>query len=163
MGIYYYDNVRNNNGVLLTEEDVYKMKYKDLIDTKVILEEIYRVKNENIAVGGNSKFNFKMKNIDMLYIKETFAEIINSFKELDEDGINHKKRRELLTIQMKENKKSMIMENLKNGFPHSMRKNLYLFLMGIEPVENNNSNLIEDNILLLDYIILDDIKVGIYL
>lgn len=125
-----------------------------------ILSMLLKAKNPNLRLGFESKFGFKTKTVEVEYIKSLYDEIIINSNETDEDTINSKKRRDLITNLIKENKKQLLLETLKMGFPDSMRKTIYQFLMGIDLSETHNTNT-DDNFMLLDYFLLDDIQVNL--
>lgn len=123
-----------------------------------ILSMILKVKNQNLRVGLDCKFGFKTKVWGIEYLKSLYDEIIVNSNETNEETINSKKRRDLITNLIKENKKQLLLETLKMGVPDSMRKTIYQFLMGIDLSETHNTNT-DDNFLLLDYFVIDDIQV----
>ena len=124
-----------------------------------ILNMILKAKNPNLRLGSESKFGFKTKTIEVEYMKGLYDEIIINCNESDEETINSKKRRDLITNLIKENKRQLLLETLKMGVPDSMRKSIYQFLMGIDLSETHNTNT-DDNLMLLDYFLLDDIQVN---
>jgi len=126
-----------------------------------ILNMILKVKNPNLKPGIETKFGFRVKIVEIEIIKSLYDEIILNSNETDEDSMNTKKRRDLITNLIKDNKKQLLLETLKMGVPDSMRKTIYQFLMGIDLSETHNTNT-DDNFLLLDYFLLDDIQVDYY-
>jgi len=125
-----------------------------------ILSMILKAKNPNLRSGLENKFGFKLKISEIDYLKSLYDEIILNSNETDEETINSKKRRDLITNLIKENKKQLLLETLKMGVPDSMRKSVYQFLMGIDLSETHNTNT-DDNFMLLDYFLIDDINVKI--
>ena len=105
-------------------------------------------------------FNFRLKVMDRKTIKNTYEELIAQLLESfnNEEILNNKKRRENIELMIKENKKSKLTDNLKIGIPHSLRRRIYLFLMGVDPNSMENSIRVDDNTLLVDYLIIEDLK-----
>lgn len=140
----------------------FELKTKSMpiqFNSHAFIEEIYKIKNQNLAEESENKFNFRLKVSGDKWIKETYGEMVTKMIETDEEGINNKKRRESIESLMKQNKKSKLMEVLKSGIPHSLRRKVYLYLMGVEKeYQWENISSIEDNVLLMDYFILNDIR-----
>jgi hypothetical protein len=95
----------------------------------------------------------------MKLIKEAYEEMINEMLDTDEEILNNKKRRENIENLIRNNKKTKLIEVLKIGVPHSMRRKIYLYMMGIDiedEIENSHSS--DDSVLMIDYFLLDDLK-----
>jgi len=142
----------------INEEMLDTVSSKKMTPSK-ILNMILKAKNPNLRLGSESKFGFKTKTIEVEYMKGLYDEIIINCNESDEETFNSKKRRDLITNLIKENKRQLLLETLKMGVPDSMRKSIYQFLMGIDLSETHNTNT-DDNFMLLDYFLLDDIQVN---
>jgi hypothetical protein len=129
-------------------------------------EEILKIKNENLnfemnnssACSSHNIFSFRLKVYDAKFLKQTFEELINSLLDTDEETINNKKRRDLIEATIKESKKNKLLEIIKTRIPHSLRRKIYLFLMGVEINTIESSRIIDDNILLVDYLITEDVQ-----
>ena len=92
-------------------------------------------------------------------IKELFEEYIVNLKFYDDESINTKKRRELIKKLIIEKNKKALLDQLKNGMPNCMRREIYLFLLNSsdekkEIYYSNNSTMS-----IIDYIILSDVQV----
>jgi hypothetical protein len=162
-------SITNGNSLeeILSIKDKLNFKHnkKEIITTKFILEEIYKCHNTNLniiqpintSMSNFNPFKFKLKFYHIQYLKDTFLQILNSLFLSEDDSMNTKKRREFLHLLIRENNRSQLVENLKNGFPSSMRRVLYLYLMGVGTTDINDTTPIEDNIFMIDCLLLQDV------
>jgi hypothetical protein len=161
-------NGKNNEEVFKDEVFDKFLNYKKSLIHKFPnpLEEILKLKNENLNFDINNSslsqnlFGFRLKVHDTKFLKQTFEDLINSLLESDEESINNKKRRELIETSIKESKKNKLLEIIRSGVPHSLRRKIYLFLMGVEINSTESSRIIDDNILLVDYLITEDVQIS---
>ena len=100
-----------------------------------------------------------MKKFDLGFVKYIFEEFVANLKFIDTERLNNLKRRELIKNTLSTNMNANLITLLKYGVPPSMRKEIYSSILSVE-FKNENIN-IEDNILLLDYVLYSDIKVNI--
>jgi hypothetical protein len=130
-----------------------------MVTPSLIMEEIYKCKNDNMGYTGEL-FGFRMMKIDLDQIKYIFEEFIANLKFIDIERLNNTKRRDLIQTTLSTSLKANLITLLKYGVPPSMRKGVYSSLLYIDPdgVETKEIG-IDDNILLLDYIIYSDTKV----
>jgi hypothetical protein len=127
-----------------------------------LLEQIYNIKNENLKNQfALTPFKFRLKQYDLKNLRQAYEEIICQMMAYEEDPIVYRKIKEQSDILIKENKKSKLVELFRSGIPNSLRRKIYLYLMGVDPNSVDDIKINDENVYLIDYLMIEDIKISV--